>query len=98
MTDNEDLFLEDIAEIRRRLNNEYHEESEMRKMRIAEIMRDVKNKLKTKIPVRITEQMRYYGIVDQVNELLMRHEVSLRLAALSRDEDDDEEDDAIDFT
>lgn len=98
MTDDNDIFLEDISEIRRRLNNEFFEETEMRRMRITEIINDVKKKLRAKIPVRITEQMRYYGIVDQVNELCMRHEVALRLHDLSRDADDDDDDDAIDFT
>lgn len=98
MNDNDNIFLEDISEIRRRLNNEFYEETELRKMRIAEIIRNVKAMLKIGTPVRITEQMRYYGIVDQVNELCMRHEVALRLHELSKDEDDEDDEDAIDFT
>lgn len=88
----------DIAELRRILNNEFLEETELRKMRIAEIIRQVKVRLANGIPVKITEQMRQYGIVDQINELCMRAEVAKRLDALSRDDDDEDDSlDAINF-
>lgn len=95
----EELNLEvDIAELRRMLNNEFLEETELRKIRVAEVIKKVKHMLQHGIPVKITEQMRQYGIVDQVNELCMRAEITKRIAALSRDEDDyDDSTDAISF-
>jgi hypothetical protein len=79
----------DILEFRRNLEKTYLDDLEEIKRRKVRIRNDVTLALKDKKPVKLTQEMRDLDMADEILNIIYQAEMKLRLDAMTRDEEDD---------
>lgn len=79
----------DILEFRRNLEKTYLDDLEGIQRRKVKIRNDVTLALKDKKPIKLTQEMRDLDMADEILNIIYQAEMKLRLDAMTRDEEDD---------